>query len=179
MNAAWFRYRLRELREANGLTQQELAHRAGMTREDIAQLEMGRQAEPVWSAVVALCKGLGVTADAFLREPAEPPAAAPNTTARTDTAPAAASHADPALGRTFEHTATDPFFAGHRLAELRRQQGITPEEQAAALGMGLPALALLCLCRQPRDMADVDMIAARMGWEAGRMADLLGVREGE
>jgi hypothetical protein len=27
----------------------------------------------------------------------------------------------------------------------------------------------------PRDAAEVEMVAARMGWEAGRLADLLGV----
>jgi hypothetical protein len=85
------------------------------------------------------------------------------------------SDTDPILSLAFQRTATDPFFAGYRLAALREQQHITPEEQAAALGMALPALADLCLYRMPRDRADVEMIAARLGWEAGRMANLLGV----
>ncbi len=85
------------------------------------------------------------------------------------------SDTNPSLSLAFQRSATDPSFAGYRLAALREEQHITPEQQAAALGMALPALAELCLYRMPRDMADVELIAARMGWEAGRMADLLGV----
>ncbi len=83
---------------------------------------------------------------------------------------------DPILKLAFERSATDPFFAGCRLDRLRRDQRLTPEQQAEALGLTLESLVGLCLCRQPRDKADVEMIAARMGWEAGRVADLLGVR---
>jgi hypothetical protein len=32
-----------------------------------------------------------------------------------------------------------------------------------------------CSSRMPRDAAKVSMVAARMGWEASRLADLLGV----
>jgi transcriptional regulator with XRE-family HTH domain len=75
MQAEWFAGRLKELREAAGWTQQELARRAGMTREGIAQLETGRR-EPGWGSVVRLCQALGVGADAFLRPPTERPAPA-------------------------------------------------------------------------------------------------------
>jgi transcriptional regulator with XRE-family HTH domain len=68
MNAEWFAARLRELREQSGLTQQQLADAAGLTREGVAQLETGRR-EPAWRTVVALCQALSVTADAFLQEP--------------------------------------------------------------------------------------------------------------
>ena len=69
MQAEWFGPRLKELREAAGLTQQELAERAGMTREGIAQLETGRR-EPAWRSVVALCQVLGVGCGEFLKAPA-------------------------------------------------------------------------------------------------------------
>ena len=83
---------------------------------------------------------------------------------------------DPILKLAFERTTTDPFFAGYRLARLRTGQSLTLDQQAAALGLSLDSLVGLCLCRQPRDRADVEMIATRLGWESGRTADLLGVR---
>ncbi|HEY7153547.1 MAG TPA: helix-turn-helix transcriptional regulator [Gemmataceae bacterium] len=69
----------------------------------------------------------------------------------------------------------DPSLVGHRLARLRREQNITPEQQAQALGIDLERLTALASSRMPRDAAEVRMVAARMGWEAGRLADLLGV----
>ena len=51
-NPDWFAGRLRELREQAGVTQQQLAERAGLTREGIAQLEVGRRnrpGKPFWS----------------------------------------------------------------------------------------------------------------------------------
>ena len=83
---------------------------------------------------------------------------------------------DPILKLAFERTTTDPFFAGYRLARLRKEQSLMLDQQAAALGLSLDSLVGLCLCRQPRDRADVEMVAARQGWESGRVADLLGVR---
>ena len=67
MNAECFAARLRELRDQSGLTQQQLADAAGLTREGVAQLETGRR-EPAWRTVVGLCQALSVTADAFLQE---------------------------------------------------------------------------------------------------------------
>ena len=74
MSADWFAGRLRELREAAGLTQQQLAERAGLTREGVAQLETGRR-EPAWRTVVALCQALGTEPGEFLKPPAERPPA--------------------------------------------------------------------------------------------------------
>lgn len=73
MDASYFPGRLQELREQSGLTQLQLADKAGMTREGIAQLETGRRS-PAWESVVALCQALGVKCDAFLQAPAERPA---------------------------------------------------------------------------------------------------------
>jgi hypothetical protein len=69
----------------------------------------------------------------------------------------------------------DPSFVGHTLAQLRREQNITPERQAQALGIDLERLTALSSSRMPRDAAEVRMVAARMGWEESRLADLLGV----
>jgi transcriptional regulator with XRE-family HTH domain len=91
MEATWFAPRLKELREAAGLTQPELAERAGMNRFGIAKLEQG-VTKPSWDTVVALCKALGVSCDSFLREPAaipepkrgRPPKAAAESPAETE-----------------------------------------------------------------------------------------------
>ena len=63
-----FASRLRELRNAAGLTQPELAERAGLTKDGIAHLEQGRRS-PSWETVCALCKALGVDPNAFTVEP--------------------------------------------------------------------------------------------------------------
>jgi hypothetical protein len=74
-----------------------------------------------------------------------------------------------------DSTAADPSLVGHRLARQRREQNITAQQQAEALGIDLERLAALCSCRMPHDRAAVEMIAARMGWEAERTAELLGM----
>ena len=68
----WFKDRLRELRTAAGLTQGELAEKAGLTRVGVAQLEIGRR-KPAWETVLALCKALGVTCEEFTVKPSVTP----------------------------------------------------------------------------------------------------------
>ncbi len=68
IRADWFGARLKELREEAGLTQPELAERAGMNRFGIAKLEQG-VTKPSWETVVALCQALRVRADEFLKPP--------------------------------------------------------------------------------------------------------------
>jgi putative transcriptional regulator len=68
VNPEHFAARLKELRVAAGLTQPELAERAGMSKAGVADLEQGRR-EPSWSTVLALCAALGVGCDAFQQEP--------------------------------------------------------------------------------------------------------------
>jgi transcriptional regulator with XRE-family HTH domain len=66
-----FASRLRVLRDGAGLTQQQLAERAGMHRLTVAKLEQGIR-EPSWATVVALANALAVTCDAFLEGEGQP-----------------------------------------------------------------------------------------------------------
>src|SRR5215510_4770612 len=68
MGAEWFAGRLRELREQAGLTQKDLADRAGVSKATVADLEQGRYA-PSWPTVVSLAEALGVVCTAFLQQP--------------------------------------------------------------------------------------------------------------
>ena len=52
---------VRELRQEAGFTQEELAHRAGLTTGTLSVIERGR-ANPTWATVRALAAALGVTA---------------------------------------------------------------------------------------------------------------------
>ena len=57
---------IRKLREARGLTQSELAEKAGVTREYIARLEAGRY-DPSLSTIERLAKALKVKPAALLK----------------------------------------------------------------------------------------------------------------
>ena len=59
-----FGKKLKELREAAGLTQLELAEKVGIDRTTIARLEIDR-AVPSWPVVSDLAKVLGVSCEAF------------------------------------------------------------------------------------------------------------------
>jgi transcriptional regulator with XRE-family HTH domain len=59
-----FGERLRQLREANGFTQETLARAAGVHQQSIARWERG-QREPDWSVVCRLADALGVPLEAF------------------------------------------------------------------------------------------------------------------
>ena len=59
-----FGSRLRQLREAAGLTQEQLGERAGMQYQSIAKYERGA-VEPTWPNVVKLAEALGVDVGAF------------------------------------------------------------------------------------------------------------------
>jgi transcriptional regulator with XRE-family HTH domain len=68
--ASGFGQRLRVLREGAGLTQQQLADRAGCHMMTLSKLELGSQ-EPAWPLVLALARALGVTCLAFVPEGGE------------------------------------------------------------------------------------------------------------
>jgi transcriptional regulator with XRE-family HTH domain len=59
-----FAEKLKQMREASGLSQEGLAAKAGMNRFGIAKLEQGVR-EPSWATVQALAKALGVDCTAF------------------------------------------------------------------------------------------------------------------
>lgn len=59
-----FGLRLRELREAAGLTQQQLGEKAGMAYQTIAKYERGASI-PTWPVVERLADALKVKTDAF------------------------------------------------------------------------------------------------------------------
>jgi transcriptional regulator with XRE-family HTH domain len=62
--------RLKELREQAGLTQEQLAHAAGLTKDGIAQLEQGRRS-PSWETVLAVAEALKVSCEAFAVAPVD------------------------------------------------------------------------------------------------------------
>jgi transcriptional regulator with XRE-family HTH domain len=68
MNADWFAGRLRELRDAKGLSREQLAELAGMKVGGIRDLEQGVRS-PTWKTVLALCQALGVDCREFAKEP--------------------------------------------------------------------------------------------------------------
>jgi transcriptional regulator with XRE-family HTH domain len=76
MNAEWFAGRLKELRSAAGLTQQQLADKAGLAVGVIRKLEQ-QENKPTWETALILCQALGVDCTAFTQPPAERPAAKP------------------------------------------------------------------------------------------------------
>jgi transcriptional regulator with XRE-family HTH domain len=59
-----FGERLKSVRESSGLSQAQLAERAGCHTFTISKLERGEQ-EPAWPLVLALAKALGVDCLAF------------------------------------------------------------------------------------------------------------------
>ena len=58
-----FGARLRRLREAAGLTQEELAERAGLSRNAISSLERGERKRPYPHTVRSLAEALGLSED--------------------------------------------------------------------------------------------------------------------
>jgi transcriptional regulator with XRE-family HTH domain len=63
-----FAVKLKRLREAAGLTQPQLAERAGMHQFGVAKLEQGLR-QPTWATVQALAAALGVSCEAFQDRP--------------------------------------------------------------------------------------------------------------
>jgi transcriptional regulator with XRE-family HTH domain len=73
MNAAsWFGRRLKELRDETGLSQKELATRAGVGQRSVSNWEQGLK-QPTWPNVIALAEALQVSILAFLKEPVTQP----------------------------------------------------------------------------------------------------------
>jgi transcriptional regulator with XRE-family HTH domain len=66
-----FARRVKQMREARGLSQQALAVAAGLSISVVTQLEQGFKADPRLSTAAALAEALGVTVDELLREAGE------------------------------------------------------------------------------------------------------------
>jgi transcriptional regulator with XRE-family HTH domain len=81
MSVERFGMRLKELREAAGLTQPALAKKAGLSKGGVADLEQGRR-EPSWATVQDLAAALGVDCTAFTQAPAERAPARPGRPAK-------------------------------------------------------------------------------------------------
>jgi transcriptional regulator with XRE-family HTH domain len=64
-NPSGFGRVLKQLREAAGLTQEQLAERAAMHKFGVAKLEQGLR-EPSWATVQALANALGTNCLAFV-----------------------------------------------------------------------------------------------------------------
>jgi transcriptional regulator with XRE-family HTH domain len=64
----YFAARLRELREARGWSQQELAERVGLHMMTVSRFERGTL-KPTWENALALAEALGVDCLAFCQEP--------------------------------------------------------------------------------------------------------------
>jgi transcriptional regulator with XRE-family HTH domain len=87
----WFKDRLRELRSKAGLTRQQLADKAGLKLNVIRDVEQGVN-RPSWDTVIALCRALDVSCDAFLQPPS--PELPPPVVGRPKKASAAAAEAN-------------------------------------------------------------------------------------
>jgi transcriptional regulator with XRE-family HTH domain len=87
MNDQWFAARLKELREAAGLSQKALADRAGLSQRAVSHWEQGIR-EPGWSNVLALARALGVDCRAFDQKPAPRPETRPGRPAKPTPEPA-------------------------------------------------------------------------------------------
>ena len=68
-----FGQRVKKLRDERGWTQQELADRAGLTKDTISNHETGKRRDPPLSAVRALATAFGVPVTELLDEPATEP----------------------------------------------------------------------------------------------------------
>ncbi len=66
-------YRLRTLREAAGLSQQDVAERAKLSLSLIAKMEQGRKADPRASTLLALAGALGIRAGQLIEDLEKPP----------------------------------------------------------------------------------------------------------
>jgi transcriptional regulator with XRE-family HTH domain len=62
--------RVRQLREAAGLSQQALAGAAGLSISVVTKLEQGKLTDPKLNTAIALAKALGVSMDRLLAEDA-------------------------------------------------------------------------------------------------------------
>jgi hypothetical protein len=71
--------------------------------------------------------------------------------------------------RTAFRASAEPFFLGHALADYALAHGLSDLGLARRLNCPVEALALLRLCRLPRDAGEVAQIAGRFACDAGAL----------
>src|SRR5947209_3130224 len=86
MDKVTFGTRLKELREAAGLSRQELADKAGLKIGGIRDIEQGRRM-PMFDTAQALAVALGVDCTAFTEPPSGPYTPRPGRPAKTKPEP--------------------------------------------------------------------------------------------
>jgi transcriptional regulator with XRE-family HTH domain len=128
MNAEWFAERLRELRNRAGLTQEQLAERAGVKRDAVARWERGTR-EPSWSNVVALADALAVSTEAFRQEPGPAP---PPLRGRPRKEPAEARGPERPRGRPRKEQGVQVDLHATESAPLESAPGPTPTKKGRA-----------------------------------------------
>lgn len=83
--------KLRQLREAAGLTREQMAARAGTTAQYISHLENGVKQNPAFDLVERLAEGVGATCKDFIGDteppPDPPPPAKPGRPKKADAPP--------------------------------------------------------------------------------------------
>ena len=95
--------RVRRLRKERGLTQEEVARRAGLTLNSYGDIERGHVRDPHLSSLEAIAQALGVSIEALVAEEAAVPLAeAPTETGLAGTDPAGGFIID---GKVLEETA--------------------------------------------------------------------------
>jgi hypothetical protein len=69
----------------------------------------------------------------------------------------------------------EPFFLGYALTRAQLDLGLSDLGLARRLGCAVEALAMLRLCRLPRDAGEVAQTAGRFGCEPEALAEVAGV----
>ncbi len=76
----------------------------------------------------------------------------------------------------FRNSTKDPSWLGYWLARHQQSEGLDEQQLADRLGLTVGNLALLCLCRTPRDeyfREDLEVVSQRTGASEPALAQLL------
>ena len=131
---------LRALREAAGLSQEELAERAGLSSHAISALERGTRTRPYPHTVRALCDALDVDADSRAALIAAVPARGRSTHAPSDSAVPPRTLPMPAtslLGREHDLERAVALVGEHRVVTLTGMGGVGKTRLALAVAVAV------------------------------------------
>jgi DNA-binding XRE family transcriptional regulator len=128
---------IRRLREERGMTQQELAWRAGISNTTMYKTEVGKT-EPRLSIVEKLAAALGVDPAEILFPKAAAPQGSPNSEGGTHTHRTARSHMEPLTARSSATVTVDRELL-HNALEAVGAGTITPESAERQLLVGADA----------------------------------------